>query len=109
MNFPNRIREIRENKKYSATDLAKQIGISESELAKIEDGQANPKFSVLNKVAEVLNCEVVDLMERRSEQSKRRTEDSDLVKFEKLEKDYYALIKKFEDLQKKYDTLKAKS
>lgn len=41
--------------------LAERLKISASALSRIESGQASPRFSRLEELAEILNCQVADL------------------------------------------------
>ena len=57
-----RIRNGRRGKKLSQTELGQLVGYSMNGIAKIERGESDPKFSVLNKVAEVLGMSLSELV-----------------------------------------------
>lgn len=42
-------------------DLAERLKISGSAMSRIESGQASPRFSRLEELAEILECQVADL------------------------------------------------
>lgn len=48
----------------SQDELAEKLDISASSLSRIESGQASPRFSRLEKLAEILQCQVTDLFRR---------------------------------------------
>lgn len=45
-------------------DLAERLKISGSAMSRIESGQASPRFSRLEELAEILECQVADLFRR---------------------------------------------
>lgn len=57
-----RIRVHRRRKKWTQTELAKEIGYSMNGIAKIERGESDPKFSALTKIADALEVELVELL-----------------------------------------------
>lgn len=42
-------------------ELAKELGIDRSTVAKWETGKANPRVELLPKLAEILNCSIDEL------------------------------------------------
>lgn len=57
------IREARENKGISQRELARQIGVDNSSIAKIEKGHINkPTELVLKKIAKCLDIDIVELL-----------------------------------------------
>lgn len=57
------IREARENKGISQRELARQIGVDNSSIAKIEKGHINkPTELVLKKVAKCLDIDIIELL-----------------------------------------------
>lgn len=54
---------IREKRKMSQYKLAKEIFTDQSNLAKIEDGKANPTVKTLLKISIVLKCKVKDFFD----------------------------------------------
>ena len=53
-----KIKERRHTLGITQPDLAEMAGISKNTLYKIETGQANPTFKVLNKIADILGMEI---------------------------------------------------
>lgn len=59
----NVIREARENKGISQRELARQIGVDNSSIAKIEKGHINkPTELVLKKIAKCLDINILELL-----------------------------------------------
>ncbi|MCI9041958.1 helix-turn-helix domain-containing protein [Dubosiella newyorkensis] len=53
-------------KKISLQDLADRVGITQANLSKIKNNKVNAiRFSTLNKICEVLDCQPGDLLEYR--------------------------------------------
>lgn len=53
-------------KKISLQDLADRVGITQANLSKIKNNKVNAiRFSALNKICEVLDCQPGDLLEYR--------------------------------------------
>ncbi|WP_042355370.1 XRE family transcriptional regulator [Bacillus rubiinfantis] len=66
-----RIRQVRQQKGYSISELAKMADVSKSYLSKIERGeQANPSLLFLQKVAATLETNVDNFLEERSGNTK---------------------------------------
>ena len=45
-------------------DLAHSVGIEDSSLRRIESGRTNPTFKTLFQIAQALDTEVIDLLEK---------------------------------------------
>lgn len=45
-------------------DLAILVGIEDSSLRRIESGRTNPTFKTIYRIANALNCEVIDLFKK---------------------------------------------
>lgn len=58
------IRELRESKDMTLTELARRAGISIPHLSRVERGHAEPSFMVVAKLAGGLNMTVAELMRR---------------------------------------------
>lgn len=69
MSEGKKIREYRERKKLSVTDLANRIGVSRSYLSRMETGDRPIKTDILNKIANALDVPIQDFY---SEQEKRK-------------------------------------
>jgi transcriptional regulator with XRE-family HTH domain len=59
---PQRLQRRRIQAGLNKTELARKIGISKSYMGLLERGRANASPRVLKRLAEGLNCEVIDLM-----------------------------------------------
>jgi XRE family transcriptional regulator, master regulator for biofilm formation len=58
-----RIKDLRERKGYSLSELAKRSGVSKSYLSQIERNlQVNPSLQLLSKLAISLDCSVDELL-----------------------------------------------
>ncbi|TCT26496.1 transcriptional regulator [Melghiribacillus thermohalophilus] len=65
----NKIKEVREKKNMSITELARRAGIAKSYLSSIERGiQKNPSIQKLEKIAEVLDIDIHLLINKSDEQ-----------------------------------------
>lgn len=61
-----RLDRMMEEKKISLQDLADRVGITQANLSKIKNNKVNAiRFSTLNKICEVLDCQPGDLLEYR--------------------------------------------
>ena len=59
--FKNRIREFRKRKGLRQIDLAKMVGIFQSELSEIERGIRKPNIYLAKKIAKALGVSLDDL------------------------------------------------
>ena len=59
--FKNRIEEFRKKKGLRQTDLARLVGIFQSELSEIERGIRKPSVYLAKKIAKVLGASLDDL------------------------------------------------
>jgi len=59
--FKNRIREFRKKRGLRQTDLAKMVGIFQSELSEIERGIRKPSVYLAKKIAKALGVSLDDL------------------------------------------------
>ena len=59
--FKNRIREFRKKKGLRQTDLARIIGIFQSEISEIETGIRKPSVYLAKRIAKALRVKVDDL------------------------------------------------
>ncbi|WP_301051430.1 helix-turn-helix transcriptional regulator [uncultured Dubosiella sp.] len=59
-----RLDRIMVERRMSLQDLAEQVGITQANLSKIKNNKVNAiRFSTLNKICEVLDCQPGDLLE----------------------------------------------
>ena len=59
--FKNRIKEFRKKKGLRQTDLARLVGIFQSELSEIERGIRKPSVYLAKKIAKALGASLDDL------------------------------------------------
>jgi transcriptional regulator with XRE-family HTH domain len=62
MNIGNNIKNIRELKNFSQEYVATEIGLSQSQYARIESGSAIPKIDRLQRIADVLEVDLSTLL-----------------------------------------------
>lgn len=75
LEFGKYLKELRESKGFpSQRSLADKIGISNSTLAKIERGAHEASDETLHKIAEVLEVNYIELVEKQIAGSKKDTE-----------------------------------
>lgn len=56
-----RIKEIRENRKFTQDKLAEMVGIDPKHLSRIENGRNYPSFETLEKILDSLNVSYEDI------------------------------------------------
>jgi putative transcriptional regulator len=56
--YPNKIREFRKEKGLRQVDLAKELGIFQSEVSDIETGKRKPNIYLAKKIANILGKDV---------------------------------------------------
>jgi transcriptional regulator with XRE-family HTH domain len=56
--FNSRLKELREEKRYSYRDLAALCGVSKSAIVMYEQGKRNPKREVLEALADIFNVDM---------------------------------------------------
>lgn len=56
------IERIRKEKGISRAVLAKNVGVTPEAIGNYENGNREPKASILKKIAEVLECSMEDLI-----------------------------------------------
>ena len=56
-----RIKYMRQRRELTQAELAKSAGLSQSTVAQIENGDKDPSFSTLLKIAEALDCHLAVL------------------------------------------------
>ena len=62
MNIGNNIKNIRELKNFSQEYVATEIGLSQPQYSKIENGTAIPKIDRLQRIADVLEVDLSTLL-----------------------------------------------
>ena len=56
------LKRIRNKKKISQGDIAKQLGVSRGFISTIESGKTNPTLATIAKLAKVLRISIVELI-----------------------------------------------
>jgi transcriptional regulator with XRE-family HTH domain len=75
MGFPERLKGLREDRKFDFSELAKLIGIHSTQLRRYEKGDSQPTLDVLRKLAIALNVPGDELLFDEAE----RTPPDDFV------------------------------
>ena len=65
MDFANRLRELRLNKRMSQTELAKRLGVSKSRISMYELGEREPDFYMLELIADFFNVDMDYLLGKK--------------------------------------------
>lgn len=69
-----RLDRVMANRKISLNDLAEQVGIANVNLSKIKTGKVSAiRFSTLNAICDVLDCQPGDILEFQKDQSSNKT------------------------------------
>lgn len=69
--FGNYICKLREEKKLTQTELAKQLDVSDKSISKWENGQAFPRIETFEKLAVALDTTVEDIFSASKDGIKR--------------------------------------
>ena len=62
MKIGNKLRSLRIERNFSSAQIADMLEISESTYRKYETDKNSPNLDLLNKIAEIYNKEIVDLL-----------------------------------------------
>lgn len=69
-----RLDRVMADRKISLNDLAEQVGIANVNLSKIKTGKVSAiRFSTLNVICDVLDCQPGDILEFQKDQSSNKT------------------------------------
>lgn len=69
-----RLDRVMADRKISLNDLAEQVGIANVNLSKIKTGKVSAiRFSTLNAICDVLDCQPGDILEFQKDQSSNKT------------------------------------
>ena len=69
-----RLDRVMADRKISLNDLAEQVGIANVNLSKIKTGEVSAiRFSTLNAICDVLDCQPGDILEFQKDQSSNKT------------------------------------
>lgn len=63
-NFLSRLRKLRSEQRYSQSEIAELIGISQSYYARFETGKGEPNLEILVKLADIFDVELDYLLGR---------------------------------------------
>lgn len=87
MNFGERLKELRNNKKLTQSELAHLTGLHYTQIGRYEKSKTMPSSDILKKLADVLSVSIDYLIEGSAEESaKSHIHDRDLLKqFKEIE------------------------
>ena len=69
-----RLDRVMADRKISLNDLAEQVGIANVNLSKIKTGKVSAiRFSTLNAICDVLDCQPGDIKKKKKDQSSNKT------------------------------------
>ena len=57
-----KIKEFRQERNFTQSSLAKKLGVSQSAVAKWENGDTFPRTNILQKMSELFNCTIDELV-----------------------------------------------
>lgn len=63
MEFPEKLKSLRNLRGWSQEELAKRLGISRSAIGNYEQGTREPNFEDLEAIADTFNCTISYLLE----------------------------------------------
>lgn len=66
LSLPNRLREIRLHRGYTAESLAKQVGTDKTMITRLETGRRTLSIDWLNRLAPALNCSPAEILNNDS-------------------------------------------
>lgn len=72
MTTGERLRKIRKAKKLTQTQLSEMAGIKQETISAIENGRNLPTMASVRLLANVLNCQISDLMEGDDEKTEQK-------------------------------------
>lgn len=58
-----KLKEKRKEKKYTQTELGKEVGVSKNTISSYERGEYEPTLKIALKIASTLDCEISELWE----------------------------------------------
>ena len=58
IDFPQKLRSLRELRGWSQEELSKRLGVSRSKIGNYEQGTREPRFEDLEAIADVFNCTI---------------------------------------------------
>src|SRR6266542_2496636 len=78
----SRIRELRKGRRLTQTELSEKIGIAQSDLSRMEQGEYKVGLDTLFKILHVFDLKIGEFLELSSEAQR---EVRDFVRFKKLQ------------------------
>jgi transcriptional regulator with XRE-family HTH domain len=93
MDMHERIRQLRQEKKWSQVELAEKIGVHQKQISAYERGANNPSTEVLLKLARIFDV-TVDYLAAHESQSRTDFKDRQLL-------DYFRKIDEFPENERK--------
>ena len=80
MKFPQRLKELREEMKFSQAELAQRIGVSPGAIGNYESGTRTPRLDDLEMFADYFNVPMDYLVGRTNERPKFTLEEEWLIR-----------------------------
>jgi len=81
MGFPERLKRLRQDRRFEFSELAKMIGIHSTQLRRYEKGDSQPTLDVLRKLAIALNVPGDELL---FDEEERTSPDDFVLQFQAL-------------------------
>jgi len=78
--FQSRLKQLREERKVSQTELAKALGVAQSTVGMWESGKNKPEYAFLNKIANYFNVSM-DYLLGREDTDKKREPTQEEIKY----------------------------
>lgn len=78
-----RIKQVRESKHLSQTDLANMLGVSQQSISKYENGTREAGYDILIKMSEIFNVSINYLLGCTNTKNDKGNSDTDLSSDEK--------------------------
>jgi transcriptional regulator with XRE-family HTH domain len=76
-----KIRQLRQERKWSQAELAEKVGVHQKQISAYERGSNNPSTEVLLKLAEVFDVSLDYMAFDRSDSTRGEIKDRDLLKY----------------------------
>lgn len=74
-----RLDRVMADRKISLNDLAEKVGIANVNLSKIKTGKVSAiRFSTLEAICDILDCQPGDILEFRREDNKKKIEEEEI-------------------------------
>ena len=99
INFGNKIKDLREKRQMTQTELAQKINVSKSVISAYEKGIRTPSYKVLKDMCDVFGITEADFIGETDTLSKVLIDISDLTLSQ--QRIIYALLNEFKEVNEK--------